>query len=787
MHRSDRYKLLVIVALGAVVLLGAGLSAHTYLRGQSVKQTTVSYVDRDLPSANHLSDLKLAIGREEPILYAYYATMDRDRFRIAHAANLRRIENGLRVLRDTFAGHPEVGEVVAGYTQIVRVADSLDRTMSEREVDWDRARELLAAMAGHASQTNAVLDRLVGSLQQEVTARGQRTRDEVSGIVWMVAAYSAGTLLLLLAVGYSLYAYLDEAAQRRRLALFPERNPHPILSLLADGNVAYANPGAMRMLQAGGCSLNGPNGLLPHDLRDRLRELTEGSEELERFEYEACGRVLACEIHPVRDDAVFHLYLSDITDRKRAEQKLIYQAYHDALTGLPNRYQFQESVALALRAQDGVAVLLITVDRFRLFVESFGHRTGDEVLVAGGARLQETLAACIHSAPGARLFRMDGAQFAVLIPRLDDPDSLDTVAREIQHAGSRPVTVREREFLLTFSIGAAGHPQDGTDAESLARNADRAMHAVKQAGGGAYRRYSADLDAHAIELLELETSLRQALERAELTLHYQPQLCLRSGRLVGLEALLRWKHPERGLVSPARFIPLAEQTGLIVPIGEWVMRTACTQAVEWIRSGLRDFFVAVNISARQFSAADLPALVERTLRQTGLDSGYLELEVTESVAMHDVGRTVATLRALHRLGVKLSIDDFGTGYSSLSYLKRFPVDRLKVDQSFVRNIATDDDDAAIVQAIVALAHSLDLAVIAEGVETEEQRGLLAALGCEQIQGYLISRPLPAVELTSFLAPHGARRVPLECAAEGLSEPALWGADGGVLHRFGGRP
>jgi EAL domain-containing protein (putative c-di-GMP-specific phosphodiesterase class I) len=279
------------------------------------------------------------------------------------------------------------------------------------------------------------------------------------------------------------------------------------------------------------------------------------------------------------------------------------------------------------------------------------------------------------------------------------------------------------------------------------------MQSVRKQGGNAYRRYGTELDAEYSELLELETDLRLAQERGELALHFQPQVDIRNGALIGFEALLRWNHPERGMIPPNRFIPLAENTGLIVPIGEWVLHTACVQARAWLDFGLRGFAVGVNVSARQFAGGDLAQTVQRVVRDTGLDPAYLELEVTESVAMQDAERTVETLDALKDIGVRVSIDDFGTGYSSLSYLKRFRVHRLKIDQFFVRDITSDKDDATITRAVIALAKSLRLKVIAEGVETEEQRKMLASYGCREIQGYLIARPAAASDLTPFLTRH----------------------------------
>lgn len=493
--------------------------------------------------------------------------------------------------------------------------------------------------------------------------------------------------------------------------------------------------------------------LLPGDLTTRISTLRRSGLDMDRFEYQACGRDLSCEIHPLPDDNLFYLYLSDITEHKRAEHRLVQQAYHDALTGLPNRYKLQETLTQALDASTSGAVLLISVDRFRLFVDSFGHNIGDEVLQAVAVQLTETLQGQWSEFHSARLFRMDGARFAVFVPGVRSVFTLDALAKLIHDRTDKPVPVSNRELLISFSVGGSLFPRDGKDAGTVVRAADRAMQSVRDQGGNGFRRYGSDLDAQCLELLELETALRLAHEHGELALHYQPQVNIKTGAVVGFEALLRWRHPELGDIPPHKFVPLAEETGLIAPIGEWVLHAACLQARTWLDSGLRDFAVGVNISARQFGSGDLPGTVRRIVRDTGLDPRYLELEVTESVAIQGAERTVETLRAFKDLGVRLSIDDFGTGYSSLSYLKRLPVDRLKIDKSFVQNVSTDPSDAAIIRAVIALARSLGLSVIAEGVETEAQRALLARYGCKEVQGYLVARPCPASELAPFIDGH----------------------------------
>jgi EAL domain-containing protein (putative c-di-GMP-specific phosphodiesterase class I) len=352
---------------------------------------------------------------------------------------------------------------------------------------------------------------------------------------------------------------------------------------------------------------------------------------------------------------------------------------------------------------------------------------------------------------GDTVARLGGDEFVMLVEELSQADGAIVVAYKVLEAMRTPFRVGEREFFITCTIGISLFPCNGEDADTLLRNANTAMHRAKEWGCNNVRLYTPEMNARAMDRLVLENDLRRALEEVELVPYYQPQVSLKNGDVVGLEVLLRWQHPRLGVVSPAEFIPLAEENGLIVPIGAWVLKTACRQAKTWLDAGLPLRLISVNLSPRQFWEAELADSVACILRETGLEARYLELEITESLLMKDVERTVATLHALKTIGVQLSIDDFGTGYSSLNYLRRFPIDRLKIDQSFVREVTTDPEDAAITLAMITLAHSLNIKVIAEGVEHEGQLAFLKAKHCDEMQGFFFSHPLPSEKVTAVLA------------------------------------
>jgi diguanylate cyclase (GGDEF)-like protein/PAS domain S-box-containing protein len=452
--------------------------------------------------------------------------------------------------------------------------------------------------------------------------------------------------------------------------------------------------------------------------------------------------------------------LQDVTERIHSEERLHRLAFYDGLTDLPNRESFTERLAIevarAKRRGWRLGTLVLDLDDFKRINDTLGHSVGDLLLRAVAERLRDcvratdTVTQIEPASEGHQVARLGGDEFTLLLVDLRRGEDAGIVANRVIERLTEPFSLAGNETFITPSVGIALFPNDGDDAETLVKNADTAMYFAKRAGKNQSRFYDPSMNDLALRRLTLDAHLRRALERGELELHYQPQLDLGSGQIDAAEALLRWRNPELGNVPPLDFIPLAEENGMIIPIGDWVIRTACAQAKEWRDHGLGVRRVAVNVSVAQFAQSNFADLIKTALEDAGLEPDGLELEVTESLLAKDVEGSVRTLNALREIGVQLSIDDFGTGYSSMSQLKHFPVDRLKIDRSFVKGVTSDPDDGAITMAVLSMAKSMNLAVVAEGVETQAQYEFFRERRCEQIQGYYLSRPIPAAELSSFV-------------------------------------
>jgi len=628
------------------------------------------------------------------------------------------------------------------------------------------------------------------SQEEQLAAVNQRARD----YLWRAAGGSAALSLLLGGLGFLSWRLsrtrllanraLQEEIRVRRLAeralnlrnraIESSVNAIVINDFAKPGYpIEYVNPAFERITGYSAAEAVGRNTdfLLADDaeqpalveVRMALREQREGHAVLRNYRKDGTPFWNDYTVAPVRNEKgeVTHYVgvMNDVTEAKNYEEQLAHQANFDTLTGLANRNllrdRLQQAIVRARRDGSTLAVLFLDLDHFKMVNDSLGHTVGDELLRAVAGRL----AACVRDSD--TVARLGGDEFVVLLVTRSGDGSMEVdvtaLVRKLLARVAEPLALGDREVRPTASIGVSTYPQDGTDSEALLRNADAAMYRAKELGRNGFQFFTADMHERIRRRIELESSLRRALDRGEFELHYQPQVGLKEGGIVGVEALLRWRHPERGLIGPGQFIGFAEESGLIVPIGAWVLEQACAQNKAWQDQGLPAIPVAVNVSARQCEQENLDVTVRDALARSGLAPEFLELEITESISMAHPEQSVPLMTRLKRTGVALSIDDFGTGFSNLSYLKRFPIDRLKIDLSFVREITTDPGSLAISEAIITLSHSLKLKVLAEGVETEEQLALLAARDCDQVQGFFFSPAVPAAELATLL--RNDRRIP----------------------------
>lgn len=624
-----------------------------------------------------------------------------------------------------------------------RIVDYLLAHLQEQDRFWDLLRSLLE----RPDAENFDVFELHDGRVVEVRSIPQRMDQETIGRVWSFRD-----------VTESRQAEAALRASETRYRQLFERNLAGVYRSAPDGRILDANEAFARILgwedQHQLIGRNWSEILFDPSEREELMKMLGDARKISGLEF--CLRkrdgtpVWVIENMTLIDEgegeaAVVEGTLVDISGLKIAEEQMEFQAYHDVLTTLPNRKLFTDRLTVALaqarRTSSELAVIFLDLDNFKNVNDSMGHAAGDELLVSVAERLTSSLR------EGDTIARIGGDEFTILAPGLTESEDAIRVSEQVLESLEQPFMLGDRQVFVTASLGVALAPGDGNDSETLLKNADSALYRAKESGGNNYQLCTEELKTLSEERAALEHSIRLALERDEFELYYQPVINIVTGKISAVEALLRWQHPELGLTPPERFISLLEASRLVFPVGEWVLRTACRQAMKWIESGMEEFYISVNLSPRQFRQRDLATMIADVLTDSGLPAKHLQIEITETTAMDDVDVTVETLRALRAMGVAISIDDFGVGYSSLSYLKRLPIDAVKIDRSFVRDLERDESDVAIVQAVLGLGRILDLRVIAEGVETERQLEMLRSHGCREMQGFLFSRPIPAAGIT----------------------------------------
>ena len=721
-----------------VILLGCGLSLIVYYSGKQIDQATHKLVQHDVQSYAVFQQLRNELSEQERNLYEYYASFERTYFQLAFKENQSNIEQIVSSLEHEFGQLPPLKNIRASQNQVISLATALDENLLKRnsaQTDWDLARQQLSEISETRRAIHPFINQLTAITSSNIEESRQDVTDYMNRVYFIVVLYSLASLIIALVVVRALKAYIQSAARNQRLSLFPKRTPNPIISLDAHNNITYSNPATKRLLKKLGAQPEQAELLISGELEEQQKLIKLRNINFNMFEFVFAGATLQCELHRLSDQNQWDLHITDVTAQKNLENKLHFQAYHHPETGLENQYKFRETLSLACASADNFSLGLIEIRSYNRMLASLSFEKTQQVVGAISAILNKT---CHDFGADIELYHIGDKHFAVRIPggKCKETTSalvklLNTNTRDSEH-------INGHKIQLDF--GFACFPTDAEDTERLINNARIALNASASDEHSDFMMFDEKIGNEIKRQGELLQSMQHTLSQDGFQLYFQPQFSIRQNKIIGAEVLLRW-HKQQQWISPSEFIPIAEQSGLIIPLGEWVLNKACLKAKEIHDQGYSDLVFAVNISPKQFSGPDFVSSVARALHHSGLAAKNLELEITEGVIFNNEKTTIENLRQLKAMGVKLAIDDFGTGYSSLNYLKQFPIDKLKIDQSFVRQMHTDDADQSIVRTIINLGNNLNLTLIAEGVEEEVQLNLLRNMGCDEIQGYWYSKPL----------------------------------------------
>jgi diguanylate cyclase (GGDEF)-like protein len=742
------YRYRFILAYAAILLFAVLLSGFIYLNDQRLQATSDQLFDETLPLLRTINQLRSTKVEHERLLYEYYATTDRLRLLPAIQSTQQHMASLFRQLE----GQPlaMLDDSLHTMESIKQTAQKLDQNLMQDRVDWDLARTHLIELSSAGRRIDPYLDSFISEIEANAKHESDTSRAGGKLGAQLVIGFCIAIVTIALFVAIYVNRYIRETAERKRLAMFVERNPSPVISADNHDRIHYLNPAAQQMLEDLNLTAEAEK-LIPEVLQDVWRS---GG-------HTACGNiqlndiVLEFNLSILRDLELAHIHFKDITEQRQAEKALLHQAKHDILTQLPNRGQLEVWLAQNTQQSSSFHLVLLNLHHFERITATYGYQYGDMLLCRASERINQILQDIDLPRPG--LCRLDGSNFAFIVPA----SGLSNTQQHLQQhhtqqltqtlidSFSKPFCLNDNEFYLSLCMGVSHYPSDSSNVAGLLKAADSALMESRREEGNSVHFYNSQLqDIHA-QHLKIETELRQAINSNALELFYQPKMDSHNGEIHSCESLLRWLDDDgRPRYSPVEFIPVAEQSGLIIPLGEWVLETAFAQANQWRQS--QPMVTAINLSQRQFQHHDFLPLLQRLKDKYPGIEPYIELEITESLLMQDVSSSISTMQAIKDMGFALSIDDFGTGYSSLSYLKEFPIDKLKIDRSFVMDMTNNKEDQMLVETIIQLAHSLGLATVAEGVETQDQLQALQSIQCSEIQGYLISRPLSARDYIEFM-------------------------------------
>lgn len=742
---KDNYQMFGLLSL--VVVIGFVIVSIVNNTGQDVSKKMAVLVGDYIPQLDTVYALHQNITELDLTLYRYYETSDSDLFTRTWANNQRDAHELVSHLNQPSFDHKQVKYYLS---ELQRVAKKFDLEIQKRGTDWDLLRLYLAEFRQISEQFDVLLNTWGNQLHHDLNRHSENTQRTVSSLVQWQSAFSLLVLIIAAVLARLLIKQSSEYHLRKELALFPEQNPHPIVKLTRSGDFIYMNPAAQRLVKKIGCE-NNLSQLFPANFQQDGSQLFDSTVCLDTKDYPLADRMFSATFHHIEGVDAAYAYLIDVTDRAKAEADLVYRANHDILTKLPNRRRLAE--ALRAKTETSLApfsVLSIKAGRLYLINASLGHDVGDKLLAEMSTRLKTMVSE--QNERDLELFYFESGGWVILYNDNAVPALAKQLGDEVVHLFTTSMCVQDSELTMPCTVGVTLYPQGGSSSTELMKHADAALRQAYREGVNV-RLYSEDLTEKANRWLMLEQGIKRALDNDGFTLNIQPKVHADTGHFAGGEVLVRWQRDEQW-ISPAEFIPVAEESGLIIALGEWVLRTACKQWVSWSEMGLHPARMAVNVSVQQFTQVGFVELVAGILNETAMPPSELELEITEEVASENPEKLINTMTELKALGVRLAIDDFGTGYSSLSYLRRFPIDTLKIDQSFVAKMEESENDAAIVRMIMGLAKELKLEVVAEGVETSSQHRALTQQGAELIQGYYFYRPMALDSYQALLNEQG---------------------------------
>ena len=744
LRRNARFIYILIIVLGMV------LSSFVYISTQRAEDKMLMLVEHDIPLLDQLKTLDALFIKQELFLNEYYANQRREMYQINFIQTFKYTNQMLENI-DQKIDSKWIFELKNIQIKIQNIAAELDANLSEENgttiTDWDLARQQLEIISIYRREITPIVDIVIEDINKHVEQQSNETKRSLNLTIQTVLIYSFLILIVAVVIGRYMKQYLDVSAKNRRLALFPQRNPNPILSLDANNHVIYSNPATENLINDLNLTILSLTESLLEQLGIHQKKIKEEDISHSKFEIPIVNHTLECELHWLKDIETWDIHLVDISKRKQAEAQLQYQAFHHTETGLYNKNKLVQNLEVISEQPFDFAIGAIEVRQYSQIVSRLGLEQA-ALLIKELAEILNSLIEEQVKSDTFSFYHISDNQFTLLIDSDYSEADITQLTNDILQFIEN--TVFNNGVHIELDFGFCCFPKHANTPESLVRCVNIALDQAINTPNSSLVIYSQELGQTINNEIKLTSDLRNAIENNELQLYFQPQLNIHDNDIIGVETLIRWS-TDKGFVSPAEFIPLAEKSGLIIPLGDWITLNAFKQAAELVKLGYQQIVVAINISPQQFKEPSFYDVIISSLEETKVPPENIELEITEGVIMYNENDTIELLHKLKALGLKLSIDDFGTGYSSLSYLKSFPIDKLKIDQSFIKKIEQNNSDKAIVNAIIDLGNNLGLTLIAEGVEEEEHLDILKTLNCDEIQGYFFSRPLPKAELLGFLA------------------------------------